>query len=198
MRPKARTQTAGAGRAKKRPGGVGSFADSVAKLLQCGYHAILQRRSAALRESLADGEQCPGRKAWPLPRAVNDGWSDAHLRLLLVRGARRFSLSSNAFTRRFERLRSIVMPDFFPYSWPERNARPTSEAVNPVATMIVSGSMLFCVLCFGLGRGASESLKKEHPHKARQAHALRVSVLAGFANDFGRERNACGFRSFVW
>ena len=89
------------------------------------------------------------------------------------------------------------MPDFFPYSWPERNASPTSEAVNPVATMTVIGSILFCVLCFGLGGGAAESLKKEHPHKARQAHALRVSVLARFADDFGRERNACGFRSFV-
>ena len=84
-------------------------------------------------------------------------------------------------------MRSIVMPDFFPYSWPERNASPTSEAVNPVATMIVIGSMLFCVLCFGLGGGAAESLKQEHPHKAGKAHALRVSVPACFAYDLGRE-----------
>jgi hypothetical protein len=35
-----------------------------------------------------------------------------------------------------------------PCSWPERNASPTSEAVNPVAMMTVIGSMLFWFFVF--------------------------------------------------
>ena len=197
MRVKARRRKAGAGRAKKRPGGADSSCDAVAKLLQCRGDALAERRCPALRESLADREQCPGWKTGPLAAPINGGGSDAHLRALRVRGARRFSRSRRALTLRLARFRSIVMPDFFPCSWPERNASPTSEAVNPVAMMTVIGSMLFCVLCSDLGGGAAESLKQEHPHKAGKAHALRVSVFAGLSDDFGRQRNASGFRSFV-
>jgi hypothetical protein len=39
-----------------------------------------------------------------------------------------------------------------PYSWPLKKARPTREAVMPVPTMTVSGSILFCV--FNLRRFA--------------------------------------------
>lgn len=181
----------------KRPGGADSFAESVTKLLKRVDHALAERRCATLGQSFADSQQCVVWKAWSLPRAVNGRWSDAHLRLLRVRGLRLFSSTRSALTRRFAKSRSVAMPWPRPYSWPLIKARATRAARAVVPATMVNGSMLFCVLCFGLGRGASESLKKEHPHKAGQAHALRVSVLAGLADDFGRERNACGFRSFV-
>ena len=125
----------------KRPGGADSFAESVAKLLQCGDHAILQRRSASLRESLADGQQCVVWKAGPLPRAVNDAWSDAHLRVLRVRGLRLFSSARSAFTRRFAKSRSVAMPWPRPYSWPLIKASPTKAARAVVPAMIFNGSM---------------------------------------------------------
>ena len=76
----------------KRPGGVVSFADSVAKILESGDHAILQRRSASLRESLADSQQCVVWKAWTLAAPIDKVWANTHLRALRVRGLRRFSL----------------------------------------------------------------------------------------------------------
>jgi len=148
MQVKARRRKAGAGRAKKRPGGADSFADSVAKILEDREDAILERRRASLRESLADGEQGPGWKTGPLAATINDARADAHLRDLLVRGARLFSSRSNALTRRLARLRSATIPDFFPCSWPLRKARPTREASNPVPTMMLNGSMLFWFFLF--------------------------------------------------
>jgi len=132
----------------KRPGGANSSCDSVAKLLQCRGDALTERRCPALRESLADREQCPGWEAGTLAASINGGGSDAHLRGLLLRGARLFSSRSKALTRRLARLRSATIPDFFPYSWPLRKARPTREASNPVPTMMLSGSMLFWFFLF--------------------------------------------------
>ena len=125
----------------KRPGGADSFAESVTKLLQCGDHAILQRRSASLRESLADGQQCVVWKAWPLPRAVDGRWSNAHLRVLL-RGLRLFSWTRSALTRRFAKSRSVAMPWPRPYSWPLIKASPTKAARAVVPAIMFNGSML--------------------------------------------------------
>ena len=123
--------------------GAGSLANACAELCQGSYNAVLKRRCPAFSQPLANCEQCVCRKTWPLACAITDGRADAHLRFLLVRGARRFSRSNRALTRRLARLRSTVMPDFFPYSWPDKNAKPTSEAVMPVPTMTVIGSMCF-------------------------------------------------------
>ena len=123
--------------------GEESQADAVAKLAKNGDHALLKRRRPALGQSLADSQQGVCRKTWPLTATVNHARANAHLRALLLRGARRFSRSRSALTLRLARLRSVVMPDFFPYSWPDKNAKPTSEAVMPVPTMTVSGSMCF-------------------------------------------------------
>ena len=126
--------------------GVGSQANAVAKLAKNGDHALAERRRPALGQPLADGQQGVCRKTRPLACAINDGGPNAHLRFLRVRGARRFSRSSNAPTLRFARLRSVVMPRLRPYSWPDRNAKPTKLAVKPVAIMIEIGSMcLFSV-----------------------------------------------------
>ena len=123
--------------------GAESSCDTVAKLAKNGHNAVLERRCAALGQPLADGQQCVGGKAGPITATVDDAWADAHLRFLRVRGARRFSRSRSALTRRLARLRSVTMPDFLPYSWPLKKARPTREAVMPVPTMMLNGSMCF-------------------------------------------------------
>ena len=132
------------------PGGAGSLEDAGAKLCQNGGHALAQRRCAALGKTLTHGQQGVCWQAWPLAATVDDGGAYAHFLALRVRGARRFSLSSNALTRRLARLRSVTMPDFLPYSWPLKKARPTREAVMPVPTMMLNGSMCFYFLgCIG-------------------------------------------------
>ena len=128
--------------------GAGSLANAVAELFKNGHYAVLERRRAALGKKLADGQQCVCWQAGLLVRAVDNGRTDAHFLALRVRGARRFSLSSNALTRRLARLRSVTMPDFFPYSWPDKNAKPTREAVMPVPMMTVSGSMFLFLLVY--------------------------------------------------
>ena len=126
--------------------GEESSCDAVAKLAKNGHHAVLERRCAALGKTLADGQQCVRRKAGPLTATVDNRRTDAHFLALRVRGARRFSRSKSALTRRLARFRSVTMPAFLPYSWPDKNAKPTSEAVMPVPMMTVSGSMfLFSV-----------------------------------------------------
>ena len=171
MRPKVRTRKAGAGRAKKRPGGVGSFAESGAKLLERSGHALAERRRAALGQPLADGQQCVGWKAWPLSRAVDDARTDAHLRVLRVRGLRLFSSTRSALTRRFAKSRSVAMPWPRPYSWPLIKARATRAARAVVPATMVNGSiLLFCVLVFPVagksdGSLIVEVLNQQHPHK---------------------------------
>ena len=130
------------------PGGAESSADAIAKLLQRSGDALAERRCAAISKALTHGQQGVSRQAGPLAATVDNGRTDAHFRALRVRGARRFSLSSNALTRRLARLRSVTMPDFFPYSWPDKNAKPTREAVMPVPMMTVSGSMFLFLLVY--------------------------------------------------
>ena len=127
--------------------GEESLANAVAKLAKNGHHAVFQRRCAAFGKTLADGQQCACWQTGAITRAVNDARTNTHFLALLLRGARRFSRSSSALTRRLARLRSVTMPDFFPYSWPLKKARPTSEAVMPVPMMTVSGSMLGFPFC---------------------------------------------------
>ena len=79
--------------------GEESLANAVAKLGENGHHAIAQRRCATLGKTLTDGQQCVGGQAGPLAATVDDGRADAHLRALLLRGARRFSRSKSALTR---------------------------------------------------------------------------------------------------
>ena len=122
--------------------------DAAAELSQGSDHAISERRCAALSQPLADCEQCACWQTWPLAATINNGRPDAHFRALLLRGARRFSSRSRELTLRFARLRSVVMPRLRPYSWPDKNAKPTSEAVMPVPTMTVIGSM--CFISFGV------------------------------------------------
>ena len=130
--------------------GEESSADAVAQLAKNGHHPVLERRRAALGKKLADGQQCVCWQAGLLARAVDNGRTDAHFLALRVRGARRFSRSKSALTRRLARFRSVTMPDFFPYSWPDKNAKPTREAVMPVPTMMLNGSMCFYFLgCIG-------------------------------------------------
>ena len=81
------------------PGGAASLEDAVAKLGENGVDALAQRRCAAFGQPFTDGEQCVGGKAGPITATVNDARTDAHLRALRVRGARRFSRSKSALTR---------------------------------------------------------------------------------------------------
>ena len=66
--------------------------DAGAKLCEHGGHALAQRRSAAVGQPFADGQQCVSGKTRPLAATVDDGRTNAHFLALRVRGARRFSL----------------------------------------------------------------------------------------------------------